>query len=84
MFNSFYFDIDNAKSVAAKYNSELENTERRDIITYSFDGKISNIKIFDKYIDNTSMLLQMLPTHNNLIINDVARKFVEMPGIQNR
>ena len=50
------------------------------MITYSFDGKITNIKLYDTYIDDNSELIQMLPTNQHLIINDVARKFVELPG----
>lgn len=86
LLQSFYyfFDIDNRKTVATKYNTELDQTTHNDVILYSFDGKITNIKVYNKYLDNISELLQMLPTNQHLIINDVARKFVEMPGLQNR
>ena len=50
------------------------------MVHYSFDGKITNIKVYDKYIDNISEVLQMYPTNNHLLINDTARKFVELSG----
>ena len=74
------FDINNMQSSVYKYDIELEVYEKSEVITYSFDGKITNIKLYDTYIDDNSELLQMLPTNQHLIINDVARKFVELPG----
>ena len=74
------FDVNNMKSSVYKYDIELEVYEKSEVITYSFDGKITNIKLYDTYIDDNSELLQMLPTNQHLIINDVARKFVELPG----
>lgn len=76
---NYKFDIDNMIKSISKYDIELEQCNG-DVITYSFDGKITNIKVYDKYIDNISEVLQMYPTNNHLIINDTARKFVELPG----
>lgn len=81
---NYFFDLNASKHTAVKYNMELDQQEYNDVIMYSFDGKITNIKVYNKYIDNISELLQMFPTNQYLIINDVARKFVELPGIQNR
>ena len=80
----YAFDIDNIKNVVSKYDIELKQDEHKDVIMFSFDGKITNIKVYNKYIDDISELLQMLPTNQHLIINDVCRKFVDLPGIQNR
>ena len=77
-----YFDINNINNTVSKYDIELEQHDKGDVITYSFDGKITNIKVYDKYIDNVSELLQMYPTNQSLIINDTARKFVELPGLR--
>lgn len=76
---NYKFDIDDMIKSISKYDIELEQCTG-DVITYSFDGKITNIKVYDKYIDNISEVLQMYPTNNHLLINDTARKFVELPG----
>lgn len=78
------FDVNNMKSSVYKYDIELEVYEKSEVTTYSFDGKITNIKLYDTYIDDNSELLQMLPTNQHLLINDVARKFVELPGSYTR
>ena len=77
-----YFDINNIKNAVTKYDIELEQYEKGDVITYSFDGKITNIKIYDSYVGNISELIQMYPTNQNLLINDTARKFVELTGLR--
>lgn len=77
-----YFDINNIKNAVTKYDIELEQYEKGDVITYSFDGKITNIKIYDSYEGNISELIQMYPTNQNLLINDTARKFVELTGLR--
>ena len=78
--HSYYFDIDNKISVVSKYDIELEQCEKHDVITYSFKGKITNIKLYESYIDNDSELLQMYPENTSIIINDTARKFISLPG----
>ena len=52
-----------------------------DVILSSFEGSITNIKIYEIYIDNISEILQMYPTNSHLLINDTARKIVEMNGL---
>jgi hypothetical protein len=76
----YKLDFNNVKTNVTKYDIELEQCEKKDVITYSFDGKITNIKVYDRYIDNVSELIQMYPTNQHLLINDTARKFVELPG----
>jgi hypothetical protein len=44
-------------------------------------GSITNIKLFDTDNDNITELLQMYPTNNNLIINDTARKLINLSGL---
>ena len=80
----YKFDTNKTTTIADKYDIELEQCEPKDVITYSFDGKITNIKVYDRYIDNVSELIQMYPTNQHLIINDTARKFVELPGSYTR
>ena len=80
----YKLDFNNVKTNVTKYDIELEQCEKKDVITYSFDGKITNIKVYDRYIDNVSELIQMYPTNQHLLINDTARKFVELPGTYTR
>ena len=40
-----------------------------------------NIKVFDVYNDSISEILQMFPNHQHLIINDTARKVLDMHGV---
>jgi hypothetical protein len=80
----YKLDFNNIKTAVTKYDIELEQCEKKDVITYSFDGKITNIKLYDRYIDNVSELIQMYPTNQHLLINDTARKFVELPGTYTR
>ena len=80
----YRLDVNNTKTNVTNYDIELEQCEKKDVITYSFDGKITNIKVYDRYIDNVSELIQMYPTNQHLLINDTARKFVELPGTYTR
>lgn len=80
----YKLDVNNTKTVVSKYDIELEQCEKKDVITYSFDGKITNIKVYDTYVDNVSELIQMYPTNQHLLINDTARKFVILHGTYTR
>ena len=37
--------------------------------------------VFDVYNDSISEILQMFPNHQHLIINDTARKVLDMHGV---
>ena len=79
----FYFDIDNPlDNKVYKYDIEFEIVEKTNIEINNLLGTITNIKLFDIYIDNISELLQMYPNNQHLFINDTARKLVDMPGIK--
>lgn len=77
----YWFDIDNGKRNVGKYDIELAVIEKSDIILYTFYGSITNIKVFDRYVDNVSEILQTYPTDSHLLVNDTARKVVDMNGI---
>ena len=80
--NHYYFDIDRPQSkYISKFDVEYIISEKSDICLYNFDGNISNIKIFDMYNDNISELLQMYPTNQHLMINDTARKLIDISGV---
>ena len=79
---NYYYDLQNIKSFTNKYDIELIQENKKDVVMYSFDGKITNIKVYDAYIDSVTELLQMYPTNQHLVINDTARKFVELPGLR--
>lgn len=79
---SYYFDIDNPVAVITKpYDNELIIDCKSEISLQGFYGTITNIKVFDIYNDNISQIMQMFPTHQHLLINDVARKLVDGNGV---
>lgn len=80
----WYFDVDNRTIDSAKYDLNLDQSEKKDVVLYSFPGMITNIKVFDIYMDNISEILKMLPNNGHLIINDVANKFVDLAGVPTR
>ena len=61
--------------------AEFIQEKRKDVIMYVPYGSITNIKLFDTDNDNITELLQMYPTNNNLIINDTARKLINLSGL---
>lgn len=78
----YWFDIDNPHSTfVGKFNIELDICEKSNIEVNGFSGEITNIKVFDVYNDNISELLQMYPTHQHLLVNDTARKILDLPGV---
>ena len=77
-----YYDIDNPSGKhILNYSVELEQEKKKDVLLNSINGWITNIKLFDVYIDDISTLMQMYPTHQHLIINDTARKLLDLPGV---
>ena len=78
----YWFDIDNSVKSISKYSLECVVDSKSEVILNSFYGTITNIKVFESYIDNVSEILQMYPTNKNLIINDTARKIVDLNGIK--
>jgi hydrogenase maturation factor HypF (carbamoyltransferase family) len=77
----YWFDIDNGMRKSSKYDIELTVENKSDVILSSFYGSITNIKVYDMYVDSISEILQMYPTNSNLLINDTARKIVDMNGL---
>jgi hypothetical protein len=80
----YKYALDKLITSTHKYDIDLWQQEKKDVTFYSFDGKITNIKVFTKYIDSVTEILQMYPTNSNMLINDTARKFVEMTGLPHR
>ena len=81
----YNFDINNITvSNINTFNIEFEQPTKGNVTLYSFIGKITNIKVYDKYINNISELIQMYPTNQSLLINDTCRNFVGLPGIMLR
>lgn len=78
----YYFDIDNPSAdYVSKYNPNFSQDKKESIETFGFDGWITNIKVYDSYIDNISELIQMYPTHQHLVVNDTARKILNSQGV---
>lgn len=76
--NHYYYDIDNLQTCTIPYDIELSVLNKEPICLGMIYGKITNIKVFSVYIDNITELLQMYPTHNELIINDTCRQFITL------
>lgn len=78
-----FFDMDNPVSeYKGKYNMELAVEQKSEIELNNIYGWLTNFKLFDIYVDNLSDLLQMYPNHQHLVINDTARKLVDLPGVK--
>ena len=80
----FWFDIDNKINIVKKYDLELEQSEPGNIILHNFNGEITNIKVFNEYINDESEILMMYPTNSHLLINDTARKLIAFDGFINK
>lgn len=77
----YWFDIDNGIKKVSKYDIEMTVENKSEIILGSFYGNITNIKVYDIYVDSVSEILQMYPTNSHLLVNDTARKIVDMTGL---
>lgn len=78
----YYFDIDNPVGNASDtYSIEYIFTDKKEVRTHGFYGWISNIKLYDIYIDNMNELIQPYPNNQHLQINDTARRFVGGYGV---
>ena len=78
----YYFDIDNVSAeYVTKYNPNFSQDKRTSIETFGFDGWITNIKIYDAFVNNISELIQMYPTHQHLMVNDTARRLIDGQGV---
>ena len=77
----YWYDIDNGERKVSSYSVEMTVDTKSDVILSSFEGSITNIKIYEIYVDSISEILQMYPTNSHLLINDTARKIVELNGI---
>lgn len=80
----WWFDIDNSNGIVTKYDIEMSQSEPGEIIVHTFNGELTNIKIFDIYIDNISEILQMFPNNQHLLVNDTARKIIGADGFINK
>lgn len=78
----YYFDVDNKnRQKISKYNANFNQDKRSSIEIFGFNGSITNIKVYDIFIDNISELIQMYPTNQHLLINDTARKLIGNQGV---
>ncbi|MCH5167464.1 MAG: hypothetical protein J1F35_06165 [Erysipelotrichales bacterium] len=77
----YVFDMENLIDMKQlKYNQEMIIENEKDIVLHQFYGIITNIKVFDVYNDDLSQLMQQYPNHQHLIVNDTARKLLDMHG----
>ena len=80
----WWFDIDNAQTKVSKYDIELVQDNKGEIILHKFNGEITNIKVFEMYVDNVSEILQMYPNNQHLLVNDTARRLIANDGFINK
>lgn len=77
----YRFDLDNLVGhKVVKWNIEMMEEEKQDVMICGLPGTLTNFKLFDIYIDNLSVLLQQYPTSQHLLINDTCRKIIDMQG----
>lgn len=76
----YYFDSDNIIKSVKQWNIELIQTEKKDVVVHGFPGAITNIKVIDVYDDNVTELMQQYPNNQHMIVNDCARKIIELNG----
>lgn len=77
----YYFDIDNpVVSFKTSWSNEFEITKKSDVVIHSFNGMLTNIKIFQNYNDNIQEIMMEYPTNKLLLINDTASPFVNSNG----
>lgn len=80
--NHYYYDIDNPYSKAVtKFNQEFIVTDESEVSIEGLDGWMTNFKLFRMYDTNISEMLQTYPTNSQLLINDTARKIVDLSGV---
>lgn len=78
----YFFNIDNpASEYTSKYNQNFMQDKKESIEIFGFNGAITNIKVYDSYVDNVSELIQMYPTNQHLLVNDTARKLLANQGV---
>lgn len=82
----YFFDMGNAdgdnSAIHEQYTMDIPILQKSEMILYSFPGNITNIKVYDYYVDgNLSEVLQMFPNNQHLILNDVARKILDGTGV---
>ena len=80
----YWFDIDNAVTKVGRYDIEMTQDTKGEIIVHTFNGELTNIKVFDIYVDNVSEILQMYPNNQHLLVNDTARKLIAGDGFINK
>lgn len=77
----YRFDLDNPiQQKVTNWNIEMMVTEKQDIIMNGIPGIVTNVKVFDTYVSDLSELLQQYPTNQHLLVNDTARKVIDMLG----
>lgn len=77
----YVYDFDNQLAHEIEgWNIEMMQETKQDVVVHGFPGIISNIKVFDVYIDDIATLLQEYPNHQHLLINDAVRPIVDMNG----
>lgn len=79
----YYIDIDNGITINSNYNNEMFVESKSPIRIYQIPNMcITNIKVFDMYMDNVSEIMMQYPTNQHLIVNDTARPIYGLQGVK--
>lgn len=79
--HNYYFDVDNARQIVGRWNSEMSVKEKTEVKVNGFYGNMSNFKVWDAYNQSMSELMMQYPTSVHLLINDTARPLYGLLGV---
>lgn len=78
----FYIDVDGGETVTSKWGNEFYVNTKQPIRLYDIGCQITNIKVADTYISDTSELMMQYPTNQHLLVNDTARAIFGLLGVK--
>ena len=80
----YYIDIGNGQTISSNYTNEFNVNSKSAVRIFDIPNSyITNIKLFDMYMDNMSEIMMQYPTNQHLLINDTARPLYGLLGIKN-
>lgn len=78
----YLFDMDTPAAQSVRpWNIEYMQPEPACVSVTGFWGWLTNVKVMDVYDPELTELLQMYPQNSHLIINDTARRLLDLPGV---
>ena len=78
-----YFDTDNGVLLASVYNNSYINDKSVDIVLKPYGALVTNVKVYDKYMDHKAGLAELLKytsKNDHCVVCDLARKIDTVHG----